>query len=210
MEKYIYFINSKNINILLTDDCYLYRGLKEITGMPLIHMSLGGTMNASEKITGKGKIRVLIDNRIFSAGEWRGFIRLKKLLHAGADWIWLDIYGHCRFYPKGSEYDIYVDFQGGMNNALSALYKAYVRRRVNYLMYHYPRLTNMELHILQRMLDKKTLSEIQQEFKLNEKTASGYRSRIVRKFGCRRYGEFILLYDKNKQTVDQKWRKPLL
>ncbi|HBR0527780.1 TPA: mucoid phenotype regulator RmpA, partial [Klebsiella pneumoniae] len=34
MEKYIYFICNKDVNIVLTDDYFFYYGLKQLTGLP--------------------------------------------------------------------------------------------------------------------------------------------------------------------------------
>lgn len=206
MEKYIYFFNSKNISILLTDDFYLFHGLKEITGLPLVHMTYNGITQTPSTIKGKGKIRVLIDGRIFREGNWHGFNKLQEALKKGADWIWLDISGHGRFYPANCEYHIYVNLRGSIHDSMLSLYSAYLRRRISLIYYHYPRLTERELDILQCLLDNESIEEIQSKFLIGEKTASCYRSRIVQKFGCRGYGMFLRYYRCNKDIIDKKWR----
>ncbi|KGI63994.1 response regulator [Enterobacter asburiae] len=206
MEKYIYFLSSKNISILLTDDFYFFYGLKKITGLPLVHMTYDGTTHPPAIIRGKGKIRVLIDGRIFKEGNWRGFNKLRESLKKGADWIWLDVSGHGRFYPEDCEYHIYANLRGSMHDSIMSLYHAYLRRRITMIYHHYPRLTVKELDILQSLLDNDSIAEIQKKFCLGEKTATCYRSRIVQKFGCRGYGMFMQYYERNKEIIDRKWR----
>lgn len=206
MKKYIYFLNSQNISILLTDDFYLFYGLKEITGLPLVHMNYNGITQTPTPIKGKGKIRILIDGRIFREGNWSGFNRLRETLKGGADWIWLDISGHGRFYPADCEYHLYVNMRGNIHDSILALYSAYLRRQSSMIFYHYPRLTARELDILQCLLDNNTIAEIQKTFCLGEKAVICYRSRIVQKFGCKGYGFFMQYYKRNKEIIDKKWR----
>ncbi|HHV3901879.1 TPA: mucoid phenotype regulator RmpA, partial [Klebsiella pneumoniae] len=47
MEKYIYFICNKDVNIVLTDDYFFYYGLKQLTGLPLFHITYEGVVNKS-------------------------------------------------------------------------------------------------------------------------------------------------------------------
>ncbi|MFQ1327986.1 response regulator, partial [Klebsiella pneumoniae] len=47
MEKYIYFICNKDVNIVLTDDYFFYYGLKQLTGLPLFHITYEGVVKES-------------------------------------------------------------------------------------------------------------------------------------------------------------------
>ncbi len=50
---------------MLTDDYFFYYGLKQLTGLPLFHITYEGVVNKSIAIKHKRNIRVLVDSRIF-------------------------------------------------------------------------------------------------------------------------------------------------
>ncbi|STT86586.1 putative response regulator [Klebsiella pneumoniae] len=41
---------------------------------------------------------------------------LRGSLNMISQWMWLDVSGGGRFYPKGCDYDIYVNMQGNVKN----------------------------------------------------------------------------------------------
>ncbi len=63
MEKYIYFICNKDVNIVLTDDYFFYYGLKQLTGLPLFHITYEGVVNKSIAIKHKGRCEQVPDMR---------------------------------------------------------------------------------------------------------------------------------------------------
>lgn len=93
MEKYIYFICNKDVNIVLTDDYFFYYGLKQLTGLPLFHITYEGVVNKSIAIKHKRNIRVLVDSRIFYSGKWGGYKMLRGSLNMISQWMWLDVSG---------------------------------------------------------------------------------------------------------------------
>ena len=111
---------NKDVTLVLTDDYYFYFGLKQLTGLPLVHITYEGVVNKSIAIKHKRNIRVLVDSRIFYSGKWDGYKMLRKTLNMISQWMWLDISGGEKFYPKGCDYDIYVNMQGNLKKTLKS------------------------------------------------------------------------------------------
>lgn len=78
---------------------------------------------------------------------------LRKSLNMISQWIWLDVSG--RFYPKGCDYDIYVNMQGNVKKNIEKLYFAFLKKNVSRIVNHYPRLTKKEQIVLQCLLKSK-------------------------------------------------------
>ncbi|HBV2215688.1 TPA: response regulator [Klebsiella quasipneumoniae] len=208
MEKYIYFMCNKDVALVLTDDYYFYFGLKQLTGLPLVYITYEGSMDKPIVIKQKRNIRVLVDSRIFYSGKWDGYKMLRKTLNMISQWMWLDISGGEKFYPKGCDYDIYVNMQGNVKNNIEKLYFAFLKKNVSRIVNHYPRLTKKEQAVLQCLLKNGGINEIKSQLKIEEKTLSCYQSKITRKFGCKRYIRFMYLYSLNKEMVDERWLMP--
>ncbi|HBV1789609.1 TPA: response regulator, partial [Klebsiella pneumoniae] len=187
---------------------FFYYGLKQLTGLPLFHITFEGVINKSIVIKHKKNIRVLVDCRIFYSGKWRGYKMLRKSLNMISQWIWLDVSGGGRFYPKGCDYDIYVNMQGNVKKNIEKLYFAFLKKNVSRIVNHYPRLTKKEQIVLQCLLKSKGGDEIKNQLKIEEKTLSCYRSKITRKFGCKGYIRFMYLYSLNKEMVDERCLMP--
>ncbi|HBY1512844.1 TPA: response regulator, partial [Klebsiella pneumoniae] len=189
-------------------DYFFYYGLKQLTGLSLFHITFEGVINKSIVIKHKKNIRVLVDCRIFYSGKWRGYKMLRKSLNMISQWIWLDVSGGGRFYPKGCDYDIYVNMQGNVKKIIEKLYFAFLKKNVSRIVNHYPRLTKKEQIVLQCLLKSKGGDEIKSQLKIEEKTLSFYRSKITRKFGCKGYIRFMYLYSLNKEMVDERCLMP--
>ncbi|MCD9421363.1 response regulator, partial [Klebsiella pneumoniae] len=122
MEKYIYFMCNKDVTLVLTDDYYFYFGLKQLTGLPLVYITYEGSMDKPIVIKQKRNIRVLVDSRIFYSGKWDGYKMLRKTLNMISQWMWLDISGGGggggKVFPKGGDYEFYVNMGGNLKKRL--------------------------------------------------------------------------------------------
>ncbi len=167
---------NKDVTLVLTDDYYFYFGLKQLTGLPLVYITYEGSMDKPIVIKQKRNIRVLVDSRIFYSGKWDGYKMLRKTLNMISQWMWLDISGGGeKFYPKGCDYDIYVNMQGNLKKNIEELYYAYLKKNVSRIGNHYPQLTKKEQIILQCLLSRREgIHELKSRLKIEEKTPVSY------------------------------------
>ncbi len=108
------------------------------------------------------------------------------------------------FYPKGCDYDIYVNMQGNVKNNIEKLYFAFLKKNVSRIVNHYPRLTKKEQAVLQCLLKNGGINEIKKSTKkLKKKTLSCYQKQNNKKIWLQKVHKVYVSLQLNKEMVDE-------
>lgn len=194
--------------VVLTENTWLYMGVKALMAGVHCEQMRFVTDRLPQEIASAGKVIFVVDNRIFTRGEWSAY-RLLRIQRPEAAVIWLIRPEIGRLFPADNASRYMLDHHCSpefFECILSGLFACRLIPKVKKDLRQYV-LNDEERVLLQHLMSSSTKERLASRYGKSVKTLYGERRKLMVKAGFKSFAFMKFIYQKNNSSygISEFW-----